>query len=447
MCGQPLHGMHADLRAMAPLRGLLAVLLALSCAGMRRVARAEEPDPRRYLMAQPTEYTDVLDAFEDGGLLDVAVSLGFVRSANSASIQREIQLPDDRIAGRYEKVASSRQVTNALSLELGLGVYEDLMVYARLPLVLSDTRVLRQPGKSVSADVQRALGATANGGPPLFDGNYTSVTRSGVGAVDLGVAWGAVNQYRMPYLPTWVVSAELRVGFGELLQPCSSGAACGNGVNRGTARATVSSRWSYRWRWAEPYLGLRYALEWATGASERFAPHGDRPAYVDATPPSVAETTLGAALVAWEDRGRYQRLSIDVRGSAAYVSAGRDYSVLFDALGSSSDAQLTQAYASAAGPVSFNGLTEVASHVRLGSELALAMQAARYVRFRLGISLWHATAHLLTGAAPCSSGNDGSCAGVAANPLYRPVIDLPGQRFQLASDLTFDLLASATGQF
>jgi hypothetical protein len=426
-------------------RGLLtALLLATQAAAVH----ADDPDPRRYLMAQPTEYTDVLDGFEDGELLDVAVMLRFARSRHSATIQREVVSPNDRIGGRFKNVARSEQVSNALSLDLSFGIYRDLMVYGHLPLVLSDTRSLGQPDRSVvRSDVQSALGAGSNGGMPLFEGNYSSVTRSGVGALDLGVAWGVVNQYRTPYLPTWVVSAELRLGVGELLSPCTADTGCRSGINRGTARASLASRWSYRWRWIEPYFGLRYAVEWATAASERFAPHGNVREYVDTTPPSVAETTLGAAFVVWEDRRRFQRLAIDLRGSVAYVSAGRDYSVLFDALGTSRDAQLSEPYESSAGAVSFNGLTHVAGHVRGGAELALAMQAARYIRFRLGLSLWHAGAHLLTDGAPCNAAGDGSCTGVRADPQYRPVIDLPGQRFLLANDLTFDLLASATGQF
>jgi hypothetical protein len=66
--------------------------------------------------------------------------------------------------------------------------------------------------------------------------------------------------------------------------------------------------------------------------------------------------------------------------------------------------------------------------------------------------LSHATDHLLTSAASCSerasSGSaSGRCGEVQPNPLFRGVIDLPGQRFVQVSDLQYSLSATATGQF
>jgi hypothetical protein len=200
-------------------------------------------------------------------------------------------------------------------------------------------------------------------------------------------------------------------------------------------------------RWIEPYLGLRYVHEWATSAKQTFTPHGEQRGYVDSALPSVQELTLGAALVAWEDRARFQRFSIDVRGLAAYVTPGRDYSVLFDALGTSPDPQLSTPYSSSAGPVPFTGVTNVAGHARLAAELALATRAARYIRFRLGIVLSHVTSHLLTDAAACAGEADAGCAQEPVNLLYRPVIDLPGQRFLQAAYLGYDLFANASGEF
>jgi hypothetical protein len=333
------------------------------------------------------------------------------------------------------------------------------MVYARLPLVLSDTRRLQLPDAArcttqscmdKTAAINDALGP--NGEPPLFDvssgSGFHSATRSGIPAFDFGVAWGIVNQYRTPYLPTWVVSAETRVGVGKIMSPCADGGGCDTGINRGTLRFQLASRWSYRLRYVEPYLGLSYAIERATGAKERFSPHGDQPGYLDTTPPSVLETTLGAALIIWEDRGRFQRFAVDLRARAAYVSAGRDYTPLYDALGTSTNPNLHNDYLSPSGAaVGFSGLTNVDAHALLGVEVAAAMQAARYVRFRLGVAFSHQTQHMLTDAAPCPSGAGPSCSPEHINALYRPIIDLPGQRFLLASDLTFDLFAHATGQF
>jgi hypothetical protein len=232
------------------------------------------------------------------------------------------------------------------------------------------------------------------------------------------------------------------VGLGQVLRPCLVDTTCtAAGVSRGTITLGLDSRWSYRYSWIEPYLGLRYVLEWATAASGRFSPR-DLPDALDTSLPGLFEMTLGAALMAWEDRARFQRLSVDVRGQAAYTSAGRDYSPLFDVLGASANEQLL-ATKRTADLAPMYGLTQVDAYAQLRAELALAAQAAQYVRFRLGVSFMHMTPHLLTGAPACVE----SCSDSAKNPLYRAVIDLPGQRFVLLGNLSYDLFASATGQF
>jgi hypothetical protein len=135
------------------------------------------------------------------------------------------------------------------------------------------------------------------------------------------------------------------------------------------------------------------------------------------------------------------------------VSAGRDYSPLFDALGTSPSPYLSQPLTIDDGKrFNFTGITNVDNYARLSLALSVVMQAARYVRFRLGFLLSHATAHGLDSAAPCSelktSGEASTdCGDRAANALHRPVIDLPGQRFSIAADLAYDLSATATAQF
>jgi hypothetical protein len=85
----------------------------------------------------------------------------------------------------------------------------------------------------------------------------------------------------------------------------------------------------------------------------------------------------------------------------------------------------------------------------------VVMQAARYVRFSIGLGLDYLTPHLITGAAACnaevsasaSDARAGSCTKGIFNPVYRPVIDAPGRRFQLQSELSWRLIGTATAQF
>lgn len=405
----------------------------------------------RYLLAEPTTYTNVLDAFDGSRLPDLSVTLSYKRTQSSLNIARE-RLVDDRHAlGQYRPVARGEQLTHGLALELAAGVYRDLMVFVGLPLVLSDKRSFSQSPDAAPSDPQTEPADAASVGAvmdrtPLFGHSERSATRSGVPGLDLGVAWGITNQYRTAYLPTWVVLLESRVSLGEVLRPCLVDTSCETGVSRGTVTLALDSRWSYRYSWLEPYLGLRYMLEWATAANNRFRPSGV-PDALDTSLPSVLQLTLGAALMVWEDRARLQRISVDMRGQATYTSAGRDYSPLFDVLGASQNPQLGAAVSSD-GLVRFRGLTQVDAYAQLRAELAVSAQAAQYVRFRLGVSFMHMTPHLLTGADACTNSVAGPCSRDSdKNPLYRAVIDLPGQRFMLLGNLSYDLFGSATGQF
>ena len=442
----------------------LGVVL-LSFALGPRLAGAQDKPP--HLLLEPTEFTDVIDAFEsEDDPIDFNVRLSFVRSQEDAVIERE-----RTVAGAYAldtvEVADYRAVRSALVLGVEVGLYKDLMVYGRLPLVFSDTRELRLPDdalcdsnacQQVRERIERVLDdapAGSENDSPVFSPSpvFSARTRSGVPAVDAGLAWGILNQYREPGLPTWVVSLEGRFGVGTPMKPCAASTPnCDPGLSRGTTRLTFGTRWSYRYRFIEPYLGFDQAFEWATSAQDAFEPGGDEAYLAETGLPAITGITVGGAIVPWEQRGKFQQFVIDLRGRAEFVSAGRDYTPLFDALGRSANGFLAADRQTDAGrDVAFTGLTHVDSYARLALDLALAMQAARYVRFRVGLALSHETRHLLTGAPACTSAAaeapSPDCGDSAHNALYRPVIDAPGQRFLLGGQLAYTLSATATAQF
>ena len=99
------------------------------------------------------------------------------------------------------------------------------------------------------------------------------------------------------------------------------------------------------------------------------------------------------------------------------------------------------------GVAPFYGITHVQAHAQLRASVAVEAQAARYVQFRLGLSVMHMTEHFITGAPACARSGVTLCEAGDANPLYRAVIDLPGQRFAVLGNVSYDLFASALGQF
>lgn len=425
---------------VAPILAWLAVL------GSARSASADEPVSA--LLAAPTTYTDVADAFEPGNPIDVNVRLGFQHDVTSATIKREVvdsASQDGRSSQHERSVADYTRVQNQLSLRLEAGVYHDLMLFMQVPIVLGD-----------EAELSGAAGRAAAG--TLFDVSKTLslAKRSGVPSVDFGVAWGVINQYRMPHLATWVLILQGSVDTGSRMRPCLDGQRCEAGVSRGTSRIRLESRWSYRYRYLEPYFGVHYTYEWASSASDQFRPPGIS-GVVDGAVPSVAGMVLGTSVIPWEDRARWQRFEVELRGSASFTSAGRDYSPLFDVLGSSKDEALAQPnmLAGRSDSVRFNGITSVQAHARLGLDTQVVMRAARYMRFALGGGLAYVTSHLITGAPACdatvkpSAGDERAvgCEDGIVNPVYRQAIDAPGNRFRVAGQVALQLQLSATAQF
>ncbi len=456
-------------RRSAPLLcWLLGLLAPLSAA-------ADDDAPR--LMSEPIGFTQVADAFEEHDPFDIEVYLGYRSSVLDATVRREridLAASAARTSQNFTPVAEFEHAKNELLLQLGVGIYRDLMVFARLPIVLSDDRELTpadgractappsaNPGEGCSA----LLEPTMEGGEePLFTLPLNAARRSGLPNIDFGVAFGVTNQYRTPYLPTWVLIAEGSIDTGEVIEACVSD--CEPGISDGIAKLRLESRWSYRMSWFEPFLGVAHDFPFVNGASGLYEPIDDLPGAYDNEPPSTTEGVLGVAFIPWEDRGRFQRLELDVRGRAALVTSGRAASPLFDALGADSNMNQQLAgpyYDRLAGGVQeqrvvpFTGLTNIQSHAEIGLSLGLIMQAARYVRFSLGLGLGYVTPHLITGAPACNpevspafSDTDprvGDCDPGIINPLYIPAIDTPGRRFRVDDQVAWDFLASAMGLF
>lgn len=428
---------------------------------------AQEPPPD--LLSEPAAYTDVLDAFDGDDPFDIRVSWGYRTHNESGRVQRETVAGAADGRPRFVHVADAEHQTKTLSLQVEVGLFRDLSLTFGLPFVLEDDRSLRLPqGAAGNGERSKAIDDALSEPLPiegpaqlfdLSDGGVRSQLRDGIPGVDVGLAWSPINQFRMRGMPTWTLRWDNRFGTNALMSPCLTGNGCSRGTSRGTWRTQLGSRWSYRYRLFEPLLGFSHAVEIVTTGDDNFEPVGPLPGDVDPQPPS--ETTLegGVAVIPWEDRGRHQRLSISLLGSGTHISAGRDYSVLFDALGTSTHPYLNtdvpESTDEDARQVPFSGMTQVESHMRLGAELQLMIQAARYVRFTLGFGVGYVTPYLLTGASPCNDtvggGEDdpraGACAKGITNPSHRPVIDQPGRRFRLDGVLTLDLFAVAGGQF
>ncbi|HEX2676844.1 MAG TPA: hypothetical protein VHM19_09395, partial [Polyangiales bacterium] len=172
-----LRGSVATLATAPALRGgLLCAAWALALAAP---ASAQPTESRGGLLAEPIGYTNVADAFEEGDPLDVDVSLGYEHSESSSSIEREIvdyESSDGRSSRNFVQVARHSRSSNGLALQLDIGVYHDVMLIVRLPVVLGEDQELRPLPGQACTESNTSGGCAAlrepsalGGDTPLFD--------------------------------------------------------------------------------------------------------------------------------------------------------------------------------------------------------------------------------------------------------------------------------------
>ena len=105
------------------------------------------------------------------------------------------------------------------------------------------------------------------------------------------------------------------------------------GVSRGTTALQLHTYLSKRIKYIEPYGGFEALFEFQNESSDYGAT--DLKGSLVNHPPLRGTMLLGTTVIPYEVRDKFQRLYFDFRFTGTYVSEGRDYSELFDALGSS----------------------------------------------------------------------------------------------------------------
>ena len=454
------------------------------------------------MLAETARIVDVVDSFDVGSTFSVRLTAGYQFRRHDVRVARELGVsPPSTSLGvpQTANVVDATHTTHTLLVGAEVGVYHDLALTFGLPLVLSDSRSLRPVSGLSSANAATLLadgwsqGAGAGTPTSLFNPQFDSPERSGIDQIRLGVQWSIFNQQRNRNRPTWTLSFEWRPPVGAQLRPCqqtASGTVCPDASNipaipaSGTAAPTVASRpnapgsnpgisrdvhgvffqtmVSRRLGYLEPYAGLDVLAEFpARDSAFHYAdtPYGQLSNF----PPIVGTLTMGAEIIPWENRETWQRMIIDLRFRGQYFSPGRDYSPLYDALGTSSSRPLLMpgCPANARAPdgacqparnVDFDGLTTTGSHVVLGGSATVSVQPAKFLRFTLGGGLAWTSSYLLTNTDACNPSQvppaahpewQGGCTGSSTpDPTHRTVIDAAGNRFRTTNDLTWDFFAA-----
>jgi hypothetical protein len=373
-------------------------------------------------------------------------------------------------------------------LDLGaeVGLYHDLALVLRLPIIISDSRELADLNGSAANPQRLQDGA----GGQLFTVPFKSPTRSGFDWFSVGLAYAIFNQRRDSSKPTWVIGADWRTAIGPRLHACNDGAAvkCPDpatptnsrdpGISRGMNGVVAHTTFSKRIGYVEPYVGIKGLLELPQSNSD-FGATNDLKGNLLVRPPIVGTVMTGLEVVPWENRESFQKIAVDVRALGSYHSPGRDYTELFDALGSSQAGTLRQANpaqfklgtdgrTSVADQdptkrVFFSGITDQEAYGTFGGSASITWQAGEYVKFSAGGGFTYVQPHVITASDACNPdfrgdlGASGPCRSQPGqgqqvvtgipNPNYRAVIDSPGRRFVVDDGTIIDLFVTGVVMF
>lgn len=508
---------------------------ALPLAGLLLTSLAHAEEPRKVsepsVLREPSEVVQVVDAFDDDDLFDLHLSLGYQSTWKSAKILRESSLTDPGFSdGGYSRanlnVAQYSQRISRLNTRADIGLYKDLALIIRMPIVLSDDRELK--GLSGSENNQ-AFAIAGAPGEQLFQLPFKSPTRSGIEYLAVGIDATPMNQARDSTKPTWLIGIEGRFDVSEPMHACSKNRGalnknsgldpattteleCANysdinrngvsgeyptnagsrqslegtfnggrkpGISRGVTALEGHTIISRRVKYIEPYGGFRALIEFQNDKSDYGAT--DLKGSLVNHPPLRGTMIFGLNVIPYEVREAFQRLAFDFRFTGTYVSEGRDYSELFDALGTSDASSLRypqfaeyQQGAMAGSsvvnpnsqPVYFTGLTDVQQHGVYTLSGSVNWQVGEFVKFNVGAAYTLTQSHFITFDQACNPdfANDITKAGPCKvekadggaskntpsgipNPNYRKTINDPGHRFKVSGASDFDAWINATVMF
>lgn len=427
------------------------------------------------------EFTDVIDAFDqryNGDPFDLNLSVGYERLLRQGDIRRETLsgTPHRWDYYGYVDVAKYEQVTHILNLELDIGLFHDISLRTRLPLVLNDTRKLMGKDGFAWNDFDGDGAADE-----LFSTDFQSPERSGLDTINVGLWWGILDQGRDDTKPYWTIYAEGRFSIGdEMHAACKStdNVSCADlayadgseyetksGVGRGVHEIAGGFRLSRRYGFMEPYFGLEALLGFSTGGDD-FYIQNDSTGMLNNRPPAVGTIDIGIEFIPWQVKDKERKLVIGVGTGGKYHSEGRDRTPLYDALGTSAYFR-DQVYVDlngdgidggendpddqerlAAGDNVWTGTTDIENFATIFGKVFIAIQPAKYVKFRIGSNFAHETEHFITKTDQCPSNQVLASGGCQVyNWGYRPELDTPGFRFRAEKTFIWDFFVDASAQF
>lgn len=456
------------------LRGPLLLLVALVVTSIARPARA-------------AEITEVIDAFDVDDVFDFTFRVTYGYQLQRIKLTQQCPpgeaedlgcVPGRRGVISFRDLARYDHERHTLTLDAIFGLYRDLQFYTSWPLILLDRQEISFLQDSNVHDI-------------FADDTFVmrvpfrSPDRSGIDYFSVGLSWLPFSQERNETLPTWMIDFQARFAIGPALRPgCrtdrgavaestdpgpderwftrddvvddSEGSACeteDRGMSPRTNDLRLQMTLARRFGFVEPYVGFTAML--SIPDRDSGIPYSDWN-----NTPFYAETHFGVDFIPWERTESQQYFRITLHFWGGWNRETLNYGPLFDLLGTNPNMAYDWDPSAPPGErgdaVDYSGLTRIESYGTFGGRLMLTLQAARYVKFSLGVGLAHDQEHFITFSDLCRvPGSDeepdpsGPCAETAGIlvPETRRQVDDIGHRIRAEETTIFEATASASVQF
>lgn len=408
---------------------------------------------------QAAELTRIASSFEEDDPFSLFLDVGFERTQEKAKITREQHDPaNNQLIDATE--VHYRGVDSRLNFDAHIGIYRDLEFRIGLPIIFSATESYRyvsgtgDENSTITNNCLQANGeltdpscpATGVGAQPLFP-VPGEVYRGGVGNLRMGMSYAFFNQKRDDTKPTWLVSFDYEAPTAALLDPTVPTAKDARGnVGDRFHKYTFGTALSRRIGAADPYFKAWYTVPfrgpgWYSNCDDPDPRRMARPENCNTDNWSRAETgtilphrggfAVGTEIIPFDQPEDHQKLAIDVRGIANYVSEGRYYNPLSGAL---------------------NKMLWTGDYAQVGGHLGIVANAAEYFNIRASGSLLYNTEHFLTDEeiGKDVDGNDRIQLDEnpqEINPTFDYRIDTVSRRFRTSEDYVFTLNIAAEFSF
>lgn len=353
-------------------------------------------------IASSAELTRLASSFEESDPFDLSLEVAFLRSRHKSKLVRETYLDGGRVdfPELFHVAIDSR-----LQFDGRIGLWKDLEFHFGVPLVLSQNRTWRfvsgtdetnstlinncvQPNGEL---LDPGCAQTGAGSRPLFplDADGRAAYRAGLGDMSFGLAYALFNELKDDSKPTWIVGLDYTAPTAEGLDPTlptstSSRGKLGDRVHRYRLYTSFSKTIGV----ADPYFQVHYTLPLRGPGWYSNCDHPD-PANMGypencgnaswprtktaIQPAHVGGVVFGTELSAFRDTKQEQKLALDLRGMATYVSRARAFNEASDLFGK---LLMSQDYLQVGGRIGLVGHLAGLFHLRGGATLLLETEHA-----------------------------------------------------------------------